>query len=285
MAMIDILGLTYTYPLADRPALADISLSLEVGQLLGVVGAEGAGKSTLCLALAGFMPHHFRGTLSGSARVAGLDVATAPRREVVRRVGLVLQNPFNQISGARYTVEEEIAFGLENLGAPRAEMRARVAATMDQVGISHLAKRSPLALSGGQQQRVALASILAMQPQVLILDEPTSQLDPAGCSAVFALLTELRAAGLTLIVAEHRVEWLAETADQVVALAEGRIVRAGTPESVFAWPELEAHGIGTPRYTAAAQAAAQRGLWPATRPWPVTLAQAVAGFQEPYVPN
>jgi len=283
VAVIDVQALTYAYPLADQPALADINLSLEAGQLLGVVGAEGAGKSTLCLALAGFMPHHFRGTLNGTVKVAGLDMATAPRREVVRRVGLVLQNPFNQISGARYTVEEEIAFGLENLGTPRAEMRARVAATMDQVGISHLAKRSPLALSGGQQQRVALASILAMQPQVLILDEPTSQLDPAGCSAVFALLMTLRAAGLTLVVAEHRMEWLAEAADQVVALAEGRIVRLGTPQSVFTWPELEAHGIGAPRYTVAAQAATQRELWPASRPWPVTLAQAVAGFLEPHV--
>jgi energy-coupling factor transport system ATP-binding protein len=239
----------------------------------------------LCLALAGFLPHHFRGTISGQVSLAGLDVVTADRRELVRRVGIVLQNPFNQISGARYTVEEEIAFGLENLGIARDEMHARVAATMAQVGISPLAKRSPLALSGGQQQRVALAAVLAMQPQVLILDEPTSQLDPAGCASVFALLAQLRSAGLALVVAEHRVEWIAETANRVLALAEGHVWRVGTPEAVFTSPDLEAQGIAAPRYTTAAVQAQQRHLWPAGRPLPVTVAQAVAGFKEGYVPD
>jgi energy-coupling factor transport system ATP-binding protein len=285
MAVIEVRDLTYTYPLSQRSALADIHLSVEAGELVGVVGSENAGKSTLCLALAGFLPHHFRGTIAGQVTVAGLDVTTADRRDLVRQVGIVLQNPFNQISGARYTVEEEIAFGLENLGVTRLEMRNRVEATMAQVGISALAKRSPLALSGGQQQRVALAAVLAMQPQVLILDEPTSQLDPAGCASVFALLTDLRAAGLALVMAEHRVDWLAETADQVVALAEGKVWRAGTPEAVFTAPDLEAQGIAAPRYTTTARAAQTRQLWPAGRPLPVTFTQTVAGFQEAHVPD
>ena len=145
-----------------------------------MVGPNGAGKSTLCYTIAGFVPHFFKGELTGAVLVDGSDLQSSTLNEWVLTVGLAFQNPFNQISGAKYTVFEELAFGLENIGIPRDEMIARVEESMKLTGISDLADRSPYSLSGGQQQRVALTSILVMQPKVLVLDEPTSQMDPVG---------------------------------------------------------------------------------------------------------
>src|SRR5690606_7938495 len=150
-----------------------------------------AGKSSLCLALAGFIPHHYRGEIEGDVLLNGQSMRATPLGEWVTQVGMVFQNPFNQITGARLTVFEEVAFGLENLGVPRDEMIRRVRAVLERLKIAHLAERSPYALSGGQQQRVAIASILVLEPKVLVLDEPTAQLDPAGDREVMDLLAHL----------------------------------------------------------------------------------------------
>ena len=143
-------------------------------------------------------------------------------------VGLAFQNPFNQISGAKYTVFEELAFGLENIGIPREEMKARVQDAMKLTGISDLADRSPYSLSGGQQQRVALTSILVMQPKVLVLDEPTSQMDPIGTREVFGVIRTMAERGMTVILVEHKVEWIAQFADRVIALKDGQILLDGS---------------------------------------------------------
>ncbi|MEK7324569.1 MAG: ABC transporter ATP-binding protein, partial [Chloroflexota bacterium] len=153
--MITLDNVTYTYPATATPALRNLSLTIPAGQFCAVVGANGAGKSTLAYALAGFVPHFYHGKLDGKIMVGGKDTAATPLSELVLDVGLVFQNPFNQISGTKFTVREEIAFGLENLGVPRDEMLARAEAAMRVVGIELLADRSPLALSGGQMQRVA----------------------------------------------------------------------------------------------------------------------------------
>src|SRR3989337_613090 len=162
--MISLPHVTYTYPGTTSPALRDISLTIPAGQFCALVGANGAGKSTLAYTLAGFVPHFYHGKLSGEVTLAGKPTRLTPLSELVLSVGLIFQNPFNQISGTKFTVREEIAFGLENLGMPRDEMEARIQSTISLVGIADLAERYPLALSGGQMQRVATPPVLAWAP-------------------------------------------------------------------------------------------------------------------------
>ena len=279
MAILNFNNVTYQYPLTDSPVLQNISLQVEEGQFVAVIGPNGAGKSTLCYTIAGFIPHFFKGTLTGTVEVNGKDLHASSLHEWVLHVGLAFQNPFNQISGAKYTVFEELAFGLENIGIPRDEMKSRVEEAMKLTGISDLAERSPYSLSGGQQQRVALTSILVMQPKVLVLDEPTSQLDPIGTREVFGVIRAMAERGMTVILVEHKVEWIAEFADRVVALHEGEILLEGTPSQVLTSDLLTDRGFGISRYTSAARQAQKMGLWKKAT-LPVTLDQAVEGFSE-----
>jgi energy-coupling factor transporter ATP-binding protein EcfA2 len=198
--------------------------------------------------------------------------------EWVLNVGLAFQNPFNQISGAKYTVFEELAFGLENIGVPRDEMRVRVKEAMKLTGISELADRSPFSLSGGQQQRVALTSILVMQPKVLVLDEPTSQMDPIGTREVFGVIRSMVEHGMTVILVEHKVEWIGRFADRIVALKDGKILFDGQPSEVLTSPLLPENGFGISRYTSVARKAQEIGLWNGEE-LPVTVEEAVQGFR------
>lgn len=276
--MIELDDFSYVYPTGEAPVLRSLTLSVPAGQMCGIVGPSGAGKSTFASAVAGFIPHVLGGELAGRVTVGERDVAETPLAELVVDIGLVLQNPFNQISGAKFTVREELAFGLENLGTPRDEMQRRVQRVLDDLAIKELAERSPYELSGGQQQLVAIGSVLVMQPRALVLDEPTSQLDPAGSKLVFAALRELREAGITVVLIEHKLEQLAEFTDRVLVLVDGQFVLDGTPGDVLADERLSHWGIGETRYTTAARLARERGLWPGERPLPVSLEPAVAGF-------
>jgi energy-coupling factor transporter ATP-binding protein EcfA2 len=277
MAIVTLKDVTYKYPLTDTPALQEINLQVKEGEFLAIIGPNGAGKSTLCYTLAGFVPHFFKGELTGMVEVLGKDLLNSTLSEWVLNVGLAFQNPFNQISGAKYTVFEELAFGLENIGIPRDEMKTRVEAALQLTGISDLAERSPYSLSGGQQQRVALTSILVMQPRVLVLDEPTSQMDPIGTREVFGVISKMTERGMTVILAEHKVEWIAQFADRVIALKDGRILLEGTPSEVLTTPLLQENGFGISRYTSVARRAKEMGLWTKGR-LPVTLDEAVEGF-------
>ncbi len=278
MALVDLRGITYRYPLSDQPALEDVSLQVETGEFVALIGPNGAGKSTLCYTISGFIPYFFEGELEGALEVAGLRPEESSLGEWVLRVGLVFENPFNQMSGSKFTVYEEIGFGLENTGVPREEMRARVGAAMEMTGITDLAQRSPYSLSGGQQQSVALTSILVMEPTVLVLDEPTSQLDPIGTQQVLHLVKKMSQRGVTVVMAGHKLEWIAEYADRVVALWEGRKLLDGTPAEVLTSPVLPERGFGVSRYTSVARKAATHGLWPPERRLPITLDEAVDGF-------
>ena len=277
MAIVNLQDVTYKYPLTDTPALQNINLQVNEGEFLAVIGPNGAGKSTLCYTLAGFVPHFFKGELTGLVEVLGKESHNSTLSEWVLNVGLAFQNPFNQISGAKYTVFEELAFGLENIGIPREEMKSRVEDAMQLTGISDLAERSPYSLSGGQQQRVALTSILVMQPRVLVLDEPTSQMDPIGTREVFGVISRMTERGLTVILAEHKVEWIAQFADRVVALKDGGIFLDGTPSEVLTSPLLQENGFGISRYTSVARKAKEMGLWEKEK-LPVTLDEAAEGF-------
>jgi energy-coupling factor transport system ATP-binding protein len=279
MAFINLNNVTYKYPLTKTPALQNINLQVNDGEFVAIVGPNGAGKSTLCYTLAGFVPHFFKGEINGTVEVAGMDSSKSTLDEWVLNVGLAFQNPFNQISGAKYTVFEEIAFGLENTGVPRDEMKPRVEEAMKLTDISNLADRSPYSLSGGQQQRVALTSILVMRPKLLVLDEPTSQMDPIGTREVFGVIRKMAEGGMTVVMVEHKMEWIANFADRVVALKDGQVLMEGKPNEVLTSELLAENEFGVSRYTSTAREAKKQGLWKKGN-LPVTLDEAVEGFKK-----
>lgn len=274
--IVEVEGLTYRYPTGQGNALENVSFAVEAGQLVGVVGPNLAGKSTLCYALVGLVPQVFRGRYKGRVTVAGMDASRTPVHELARRVGIVFQNPFTQLSGARLTVEEEIAFGLENFGVPGDEMRRRVEWAMAQVGIIHLREKNPFLLSGGELQRLAIACMLAQRPDVLVLDEPTSQLDPRGTSEVFDCIARLRADGLTVVMVEHKLERLLEHADRLLLLADGRVRAWGTLGEVLESGQLEACGLALPAHVRVAACLDARS---ASGSLPLTIEQTVAALR------
>lgn len=280
LSMIKIENLSYTYPLSKTPALSNISFSVKPGEFVAVIGANDSGKSTLAYALTGFVPHFFQGSMSGKVSISGLDIQSTPLKKLVTVAGLVFQNPSNQISGAKFSVYEEVGFGLENLGIPREEMHKRIEETLLLMGLFDLAKRSPYELSGGQQQRLALASMIVMSPQILVLDEPTSQLDPLGSRDVFTIIKLLAKKGITVIMAEHKLEWIAAFADRVLLIGEGKIILDGSPKEVLTSPLLEKHHLKRTNFTLAAHSAQKSGFWPKDEPLPITIDEAEIGFKK-----
>ncbi len=237
--------LAIRYPGRREPALDGVSVEVAAGSIVGVAGRTGAGKSSLALAAAGFIPRVVRARLEGRVTVAGIDTATAVASDLLGRVGIVFATPANQLSASKLTVREELAFGLENLGIPRAEMDPRIDATLSRLGIAHLAEREPFALSGGEQQRVAIASILAMGTDVLVLDEPTAQLDPFGTMLVADVLDELSAGGTAILVVEHDPSVLGRT-DRTIVLEAGRVAGSGLPGQALGPDVLGPLGLASP---------------------------------------
>lgn len=249
MKKIIVEDLKYKYPLAEEFALDDISFEVEEGQFIGIAGQNSAGKSTLTQAFVGLVPHFYHGTYGGKVIVDGLDVYEKEISEIAQRVGIVFQNPFTQVTGSKLTVYEEIAFGLENMGIERKEMINRIDYSLNLLDIYKYKDRNPFDLSGGQMQRVAIASIIAMRPQIIVLDEPTSQLDPQGSEEVFKAVDSLRKEGMTIIMVEHKIEKLANYADKVMLLNDGKLIDFDTPQKVFSRADLEANGIAAPVFT------------------------------------
>ena len=229
---------TFSYPETSSPALSDVSLRIEAGQFALVVGPSGSGKSTLLRCINGLVPHFSGGTFAGRVTVAGLDTREHPPRDLASAVGFVFQDPEAQFVTER--VEDELAFALENAGVPPLTMRKRVEEVLDALGIAALRKRAVSSLSGGEQQRVAIAAALALQPKVLVLDEPTSQLDPQSAEDVLGALVRLNAdLGLTIVLAEHRLERVLQFSDRVVFLpGVGELPLVGNPREVMESVEL-----------------------------------------------
>ncbi len=278
--MIRLEKVTFYYPHSRQPAIRNLSLQIPEGSFVAVVGANGAGKSTLGALIAGFAPHHTHGHVEGRIVVDGLNTVETPLEELVRHVGMVFQSPLNQLSGAKLTVAEEVAFGLENLGLPREDMHRKVKEILDLMRLSDLANRSPFGLSGGEMQRVALASIIVMEPKVLVLDEPTASLDSSGTRELFAALHSLvMTRRCTVVLVEQKTEWVAHFADRVIVLREGAVILDGDPRTVLTSSILEEVGVQPTRYTMAARAARSRGLWPQDWPLPATLEDAVIPFE------
>ena len=226
-------GLAVRYPGKKVPSLEGVALEVAAGERVGVAGRTGAGKSTLALAAAGFIPRVVRARLDGRIEIGGVRTAGAAADALLGRVGIVFATPANQLSASKQTVREELAFGLENLGVPRAEMDPRIDDTLARLGIAHLADREPFALSGGEQQRVAIASIVAMGTSVLVLDEPTAQLDPAGTTAVADLLEALARGGTAVLCAEHDPAVLGRM-DRCLVLDHGREIALDRPGTALA---------------------------------------------------
>ncbi|SMO77499.1 energy-coupling factor ABC transporter ATP-binding protein [Melghirimyces algeriensis] len=249
MKQIIVDGLKYRYPGAETLALHDVSFEISKGELIGVIGRNLSGKSTLCQSFVGLVPHFYRGAYGGKVIIDGIEVKKSTIREMSRIVGMVFQNPFTQISGSKETVYEEVAFGLENIGVRRSEMIERVEQALEMMDMERYKDRSPFDLSGGQMQRLAIASMIAMKPQVIVLDEPTSQLDPQGAEDVFQAVERLSHEGWTVIVVEHKLEKIAQYADKVLLLDGGRRVDFEIPSKVFSRGDLEKHGVTAPVYT------------------------------------
>ncbi|GAA1226096.1 ABC transporter ATP-binding protein [Rhodoglobus aureus] len=276
--MIELRDVAYAYPDTDHYVLDGVDLTVARGEVVGVIGASGVGKTTLAKIIAGFIPNVEGGTLDGSVAVDDVPISSLPLAEAVAQVGLVIQNPFNQISGAKFSVREEIVFGLENTGVPRDEMITRVTDVAALLRIDHLLDRSPYALSGGQMQLVAIASVIVMGTPVLVMDEPTSQLDPGGSRMVFDVISALTDAGTSVLIFEHKVELLREHADRIAVLAEGRIIHEGTPRAVLTDDRLESWSVGSTRYTRAARAARGAGIVHPDAALPVSLSDSTEYF-------
>lgn len=275
MALIEVKQLKYRYPHTDKLALDGIDFTVEKGQFIGIIGENKAGKSTLCQAFVGLVPSMFRGAYGGTLMIHGMEAAKTPVAKLCRHVGLVFQNPFNQLSGAKETVFEEVAFGLQNLGIPREEIIRRVEDNLSRLDILDYKNRNPFDLSGGQTQRVAIASILAMEPKVIVLDEPTSQLDPQGSEEVFQVVEALKQSGITILMVEHKMEKLAEYCDKILLLHQGRQIAYDTPERIFSRADLEQYGVEPPVYTKVCKKLEIYRESGDQKEYPVTLSQTV----------
>lgn len=254
MSLIEVKDLKYRYPGTTELALDGVSFTVEKGEFIGIAGENGAGKSSLSQALLGLIPQFYKGAYGGSVTVCGMDARSTPVSELCRHVGLVFQNPFNQLSGAKDTVYDEVGYGLQNLGFPPEEIRTRVESVLRCFGIWEYRDRNPFDLSGGQLQRVAICSVLAMKPDVLILDEPTSQLDPEGSEEVFHTVDELTKMGITIIMIEQKIEKLAGYCDRVLLMHQGHVVDYDTPRKIFSREDLYDLGVNPPAYTTFARA-------------------------------
>lgn len=246
---IDVQKLTFRYLFTEFNAIEDISFSVKSGECIGIIGRNGSGKSTLCFALTGLVPNFFRGSYSGNVYIDGENILDIPARKLVQKIGLVLQNPFSQISGAKMTVFEEVAFGLENLGVPRDEMLSRIENVLKMLGLWEKRNENPFELSGGQLQRLAIASVLALKPEIVIFDEPTSQLDPQATNEVFDAIGQLKKNGVTVVIVEHKFEKLVEYTDRIMLLHEGKLLHFDSPEKIFSKPEIDELHIGEPFHT------------------------------------
>ena len=269
-------NVSYSYPTTPN-VLKDISFSVKKGEILGIIGPNGAGKSTLLKTLNGLVPHFYGGKFKGKVIVCGMDTMKHTVSELAVKVGLVFQDPLNQLSGVTGSVYEEVAFGLSMLGFPHETIETRVMNAIEKVGLKGLEKRSPYSLSGGQQQRLAIATVLALKPEVIVLDEPTAQLDPIGKYEVLSVLKELKKEGQTIVIAEHEIEELATFADRILVIENGKIImRGSTREVLTAVEELKSIGVNPPSITELFHILKNRyGLSISEEAYPISLEEGI----------
>jgi energy-coupling factor transporter ATP-binding protein EcfA2 len=261
LILISIEGLTFYYGDATQPALKDINLEIRDGEFVLVTGPSGGGKSSLCRCFNGLIPHFYGGKIAGHIYIDELDTLKHSAKEIATKVGMVFQDPENQL--VAMDVEREIAFGLENLAFSKNLIAKRIEESLDTLGISDLRRRQIQELSGGEKQKVAIASVLALHPGILILDEPTSELDPKGAEDMLSVVTRLNdELGLTVILVEHRLDRVIQYADRIIALNQGMIALDGKIRDIISmrYKELFWIGIGVPPIIRLAQKLTDRGI-------------------------
>ena len=259
MAIIETKNLTYTYPGATKPSISDVTIKVEKGEFVLITGPSGCGKTTLCRTFNGLVPHFYQGELKGEISVSGINTLKHHTYEMAKHVGLVFQNPENQLFAL--SIEKDVAFGLENVGIPRSEMRRKVDWALNQTGIYDIRERSPHEISGGQQQRVAIASVLAMEPEVIVLDEPTSFLDPLSAEKIFEVIYRLnKEQGITVILVEHRLDLTAKYANHLIVMDQGMVRFEGDPRQILSDEETRLIGVGIPKATLLYQMLRKEGL-------------------------
>jgi energy-coupling factor transporter ATPase len=259
VAIVETKNLTYTYPGASKPSIDDVSIKIEKGEFVLITGPSGCGKTTLCRTFNGLVPHFYQGELKGEITVAGLNTLDRHTYEMAKHVGLVFQNPENQLFAL--SIEKDVAFGLENNGVNRTEMRKKVDWALNQTGIYDIRERSPHEISGGQQQRVAIAAVLAMEPEIIVLDEPTSFLDPLSAQKIFEVIYKLnKEQGITVILVEHRLDLTAKYTNHLIVMDRGRVRFEGDPREVLSNEETRLIGVGIPKATLLYELLKKEGL-------------------------
>jgi energy-coupling factor transport system ATP-binding protein len=278
VALITVDGVSFQYNTqpADEWALRDVSCSIDEGEFVGITGVSGAGKSTFCRLLAGHIPHFYHGDFEGDVVVAGVDTRATSIGDLATDVGFVFENPYNQLTGATSTVLEEVAFGLETLVDSREEMKRRAHEALATIGVEELADRDPTQLSGGQSQRVAIASVIAMQPKILVLMQPTAQLDPQGTQEVMDVVAQMNREGYTVVFVSQDLERLAPHLDRLLVFNEGRITHDGTPREVLETADEQELPILVPHAVRIGRRLRTEGRIPADEPLPLSLADCSA---------
>jgi len=276
LPIIDIKDLSFSYAGTTRPSLSSVTLEVKKGEFVIVTGPSGCGKTTLCRCLNGLVPNFYAGELTGEVLVCGLNARRQPTSVLSRHVGFVFQNPENQLFSL--TVERDVAFGPENLGLSRDETRRRVEWALGVTGIGGLRDRAPYELSGGQQQRVALASVLAMEPEIMVLDEPTSFLDPRSSQEILGVVAKLnKDLGITVVLVEHRLDLATRHCNRIVVLDKGMVALDGPPRDVYG-RQARLIGIGVPKVTLLFHLLKQDGV--EIEKIPVTVEEAEAELRE-----
>lgn len=270
--MISIKDLYFKYKSSERYALKDINLEISEGEFVGVIGSSGSGKTTLTYVLNGVVPHYYEGDFYGSALVGGLDTVTATPAELSKVAGSVFQDIDGQMVSS--VVEDELLFGLENFGIPRDEIRERIEDALNIVGIADLRYRNIFSLSGGQKQKTAIAAIIALRPKLIILDEPTGELDPRSSRMIFEMLKKLnRDYGMTVVIVEQKIMLLCEYAERLIVMDKGAVLFDGEVHKVLEnTEELLRVGVNVPRVTSLADLLRAKGIYDG--PQPVSVDEA-----------
>lgn len=259
--IVEVSHLSYRYNQSKERSLDDISFSVEEGEFFAIIGPNAAGKSTLCNALVGLIPHFFVGAMAGTVMIDGIDVRETDIGSLSTIAGLVFQNPFNQLSYTTETVKEELAYGLGNRGFARTEMLAKIQSVASKVSIEDLLERNPLELSGGQVQRVAFGSTYILEPKILVLDEYTTQLDPVGSEKLTKIVKRLNTEGVTVIMVDHDMERVAKYADHILVLKDGKQQIWGTPREIFTKENADRYGIDLPEVVKLSHLMIEKGYW------------------------
>lgn len=276
MEVLKMKNLSYRYPSAENDCLKNVSFSVQEGELCAIIGSNGCGKTTICNIIRGLIPSFHGGMIEGLLQIFGKDSNDISPEEKAKRIGFVFQNPFTQNSGIKETVFEEIAFGLENTGVEREEIISKVMSMIEMLGIESFMFKHPLELSGGQRQRVALASVIVQNPDIIVIDEPTSQLDPKGTEEVFEIIKFLNQQKKTIILVEHKIELVAEYADHIIYLNDGTVLLDGTPQDVLTNEILFERTLEMPQVARLGFQARERGL--RIDKIPITIDEALKTF-------